>query len=293
MGWSVTGYMLQVTGCSLQLADLKSYIKEKASTSPFIGRFGGFCMAIFCLMLVGCATTGNVPTSVPYTTAAELLHIMDTRYDSLRSLQTRAQITLKLDGIRENRAGAGFLYRAPDQLRIDIGSFGVSIMTAVANQNKLEVYLPRDNNHLVGQPEKVLRALTGVNLAYYNLNHAVLGLPNVSPLDLTKVTQFLPGANQVILELNYTLWKRKLVIDRRSATLLEDYIFDLEGKLISKRLLSEYYQTGGFVLPKHIEIHQGDDLIAIDVKTHLCNRDILDGDFRMLVPGDVRRHDIE
>jgi len=293
MGCVVTPHTSQVASRKLQVAGQHPHTQEKSPRSPSMRRFGGFCMLYCAFMLLGCATTGKVPPAMPYTTAAELLHIMEARYDSLRSLQTRAQITLKLDGIRENRAGVGFLYQTPDHLRIDIGSFGVSIMTAVAHHDTLEVYLPRENNHLVGPPEKVLQTLTGVNLAYYNLNHAVLGLPNLSPLDLPKVTQFLPGAHQVILELNYTLWKRKLVIDRRSATLLEDYIFDLDGKLVSRRVLSEYYQTGGFVLPKHIEIHQGADLIAIDVKTHRSNIDILGRDFRMLVPGDVRRHDIQ
>ena len=269
----------------------RTHIYKSTATSKRCGAFLLFTLSV--LFLSGCANTRAIPPVPTYTSAAELLHILATRYDTLRSLKTQARITLKLDGIRENRATARFHYHSPDQLRIDIGTFGISILTAVANQNVLEVYLPRENNYLVGQPEKVLQALTGVNLAYYDLNQAILGLPNLSPLDLPRVTRFLPEQNQVFLELDYTLWKRKLVFDRRSATLLEDHILSNEGKRISKRLLSEYYQTGGFVLPKHIEIHQGADLIAIDVKSHKGNIDIPDILFQMRVPGDVSRHDIE
>lgn len=268
----------------------------KTPTGPYSRPCGGFGIyyVLFCILLLsGCTSTRALPAVPTYGTAAELLYIISTRYDSLRTLKIRSQITLKLDGIRENRATARFLYDAPDHLRIDIGTFGISIMTAIADQNVLEVYLPRENNHLVGQPEKVIKVLTGVNLVYYDLSHALLGLPNLSPLDLPRVTHFLPGQNQVFLELSYAQWARKLVFDRRSATILEDHIFSPEGKTISKRFLSEYYQTGDFLLPKHIAIHQGDDIISIDVTNHQSNIALSDSDFHMRVPGDVTRHDIE
>ena len=257
-------------------------------------RCGAFLLFAFCLFtLSGCANTRALQRVPTYTTAAELLHIVSARYDSLRSLQTRAHITLKIDGIRENRATIRILHQEPDQLRLDIGTFNISILSAVANQNVLEVYLPRENNHLVGQPEKVLKALTGVNLAYYDLDQAILGLPNLSPLDASRVTNFVIGQKDVFLELTYPEWKRRLIFDLRFATLLEDHIFDLDDKPISKRFLSGYYQTGGFVLPKHIAIHQGKDLIAIDVKSHESNVVFSERDFQMRVPGDVNLHEIQ
>lgn len=266
---------------------------KKSTTVAHLQRCGAFFVCYTFILLTGCATTRALPQVPPYASAAELLHIVSARYDTLKSLQSRASISLKIDGIRENRATARVLYIAPDQMRLDIGTFGMSILSAVANHNILEVYLPRDNNHLVGQPERVLEALTGVNLAYYNLNHAIMGLPNLSPLDLPRVTRYLPQQNQVFMELSYPQWKRKLVFDKRSATLIEDYIFDLEGKPISKRLLSEYHQTGGFVLPKHIAIYQGKDLITLNVKSHESNLDIPRSKFDMPVPGDVERYDIK
>lgn len=265
------------------------FIKKSTTTYQCCGAFLLFTL----FLLSGCANTRTLPRVPTYTTAAELLHIVSSRYDSLRSLQTRAHITLRIDGIRENRATIRILHQEPDQLRLDIGTFNISIMSAVSNQNVLEVYLPRENNHLVGSPERVLKALTGVNLAYYDLDQAILGLPNLSPLDLPRVTNFVIGQKDVFLELTYPAWKRRLIFDVRFATLLEDHIFDLNDQPISKRLLSGYYQTGGFVLPKHIAIHQGKDLIAIDVKSHQSNVPFTDRDFQMRVPGDVRRHDIE
>lgn len=267
---------------------------KKSTARPKRNHCGAFlCLLFFVTFLTGCAGTRQLPSAPPYTTAAELLHIVSTRYDTLRSLQTRAQITLKIDGIRENRATARLLYNTPDQLRIDIGTLGMSIMAGVANQNILEVFLRRDNTYLVGPPEKVLFALTGVNLTYYNLNHAVLGLPNLSPLDLPKVTRFDPQQNQVFLELDYPLWKRRLIFDSRTATLREDHIFNQDGKLISKRELSEYHLADGFLLPKHIAIYQGDDLITLDVKSHQSNIEIDHKKFEMRVPADVERYDIK
>ena len=266
---------------------------DKAPGSPLERRSRGFVVILLVLLSSGCATTRSPRSAADYSTAAELLQIVSSRYDSLRTLQTHANITFKLDGIRESRATTRLLYVSPHRLRIDVGTFGISIMTAVADGNALEVYLPRENNSLVGQPEKVLHALTGVDLAYYNLDHAVLGLPNLSLLDLPRVIGFSAGQSQVFVEIAYPLWKRKLVFDRRSATLLEDHVFDFEGHLISKRLLSGYYSASGFALPKHIAIFQGNDLIAIDVKSHQINKAISDTDFQMRVPGDVTRHQIE
>lgn len=266
--------------------------KKSTATNKRCSAFLIFNFA-FLIFFSGCASTRSLPPAPPYATASEFLHILSTRYDSLHSLKTRAKITLRIDGVRENRAGAGFLYQAPDQLRIDMAALGMSFMTAIANQNTLEVYLPRDNNYLTGPPEKVLYTLTGVNLAYYNLTHAILGLSNLSPLDSTHVTLFRPDQNQLFIELTYPHWKRRLIFEPRSATLLEDYIFSLEGKLISKRLLSKYHVTDGFILPKHIEIHQGADLIAIDVETHQSNVEVSNSRFQMRVPGDVTRHTIE
>jgi outer membrane lipoprotein-sorting protein len=284
--------MIKIWNRKSEIRKPKVQTQKSTTTNTRCGAFLIFNFS-FLILLSGCASTRSLPPAPQYTTASEFLHILSTRYDSLRSLKTRAKVTLKIDGVRENRAAAGILYQAPDQLRIDMAALGMSFMTAIANQNTLEIYLPRDNNYLTGPPEKVLDTLTGVNLAYYSLIQAILGLPNLSPLDLPRVTLFKPGKNQLYLELTYPLWKRRLIFEPRSATLLEDYVFNLEGALISKRLLSGYHQSNGFVLPKHIEMHQGADLIAIDVETHQSNVEVLGADFHMRVPGDVTRHTIE
>lgn len=266
-------------------------LQNKKSTPTHIC-WGAFLLLAF-VFLLGCATTRSLPPAPPYTTAADVLHIITARYDTLRNLQSRTSISLNMDGIRENRASANFVYQSPDKLRIDIGTLGMSIMTAVSKQDRLDVYLPRENNHLVGQPEKVLFALTGVNLAYYNLNESVLGLPNLSLIDLPRISRFLPGKNQIFLELTYPYWKRKLLFEPRHLTLLEDHIFTLDGDVLSKRFLSDYEVVNGFMLPKHIAIHQGADRITIDVKSHRPNGEISNRYFDMRIPSDVQRREIK
>lgn len=246
------------------------------------------------LILIGCATNRSVlPQLPPLTSSTEFLRLVASRYDSLRDQEIRATIDLTIDGVRERRASALVRHKkTPSELKMVIGGLGIVVMSARAQNDTLHVHLPRENHYVVGQSEEVLNTLTGVDLSYYAVDHAILGLPNLTPLDAPRVIRFEPGRENILLELRHPFYLRRLWIEARTGLLHEEKIYNPDGQIISMRRLSDYRNENGFALPRHIEIHQGQNIIRIDIKSRNINPGFSHKDFDLRVPSDVTRYDV-
>ncbi len=253
-----------------------------------------FCVLplLLLFLIAGCVT--NRPALLPpITSSAEFFHFTATRYDSLRDQEVRASIDLTIDGVRERRASALVRHRLPSDLKLVVGGLGTVVMAARAQNDTLHVHLPRENRYLVGCPEDVLYALTGVDLSYYAYDRAILGLPNFFPLDTSRVVRFEPGKKNIFLELQHGLYLRRLWIEGSTGLLREEKVYDADGQLVSARIQSDYHSVKGFALPRRIEIQQGEDVILIHVKSRAINTGLSDKDFALPVPKDAKRHDIQ
>ncbi len=250
-----------------------------------------FLLILF-FFTAGCAV--NRPALLPpITSSAEFFRLTATRYDSLYNQEVRASIDLTIDGVRERRASALVRYRSPSDLKLVVGGFGTVAMAARAQNDTLHVHLPRENRYLVGHPEDVLYVLTGVDLSYYAYDRAILGLPNLSPLDASRVVRFESGGKNIFLELQHDLYLRRLWIEASTGFLREERVYNGDGQLVSARLLSDYRSEKGFALPRRIEIQQGENVILIQVKSRAVNTGLSDEDFALPVPKDATRHDIQ
>ena len=250
-----------------------------------------FCAVLFALG--GCIThRPALPTLPPVASATEYLRLVATRYDSLRDHEVRATIDLTIDGVRERRARALVRHRLPSDLKLVVGGFGYVVMAARAQADTLYVHLPRQNHYLVGQPEAVLHALTGVDLSHYAVDRAILGLPNFSPLDIARATRFDPGREHIFLEFHAPHYLHRLWIEARTGLLREEKVYDVDGHLVSARRLSDYRMENGFALPRHIAIQQGRDVILIQVESRTINAGLSDKDFALPIPKDATRHEI-
>ena len=229
----------------------------------------------------------------PVTSSADFFDLIATRYDSLHNQEVRASVDLTIDGVRERRASALVRHRFPSDLKLVVGGLGIVVMAARAQDDTLHVHLPRENRYLVGHPEDVLYTLTGVDLSYYAYHCAILGLPNLSPLDASRVVRFEPGRENIFLELQHGLYLRRLWIEARTGFLREERVYNADGQLVSARMLSDYRSEKGFALPRRIEIRQGEDVILIQVKSRAINTGLTDEDFALPVPRDATRHDIQ
>ena len=247
---------------------------------------------ILFFLIAGCVAN-RPPLLPPVTSSAEFFDLTATRYDSLRNQEVRASIDLTIDGVRERRASALVRHRLPSDLKLVVGGFGTVVMAARAQDDTLHVHLPRENRYLVGPPEDVLYVLTDVDLSYYAYDRAILGLPNLFPLDVTRVVRFESGEKHIFLELQYDLYLRRLWIEASTGFLREERVYNADGQLVSARILSDYRMDDGFALPRRIEIRQGEDVILIQVKSRAINTGLSDQDFVLSVPRDATRHDIQ
>lgn len=249
-------------------------------------------LLVFFFFIAGCVA--NRPVLLPpVTSSTEFFHLIATRYDSLHNQEVRASVDLTIDGVRERRASALVRHRFPSDLKLVVGGFGTVVMAARAQNDTLHVHLPRENRYLVGPPEDVLYVLTGVDLSYYAYHRAILGLPNLSPIDASRVVRFEPGEEHIFLELQHDLYLRRLWIEARTGFLREERVYNADGQLVSARIMSDYRLDDGFVLPRRIEIWQGEDVILIQIKSRVVNAGLSDEDFALPVPKDATRHDIQ
>ena len=243
------------------------------------------CAAL--ILLPACAAHHRIPAAGPLPRAADLLRTVSGRADSLRDLEERARIVLRIDGVRE-RASVFLRYRSPRDLKMDVtGPLGTGVLHALSRDDSLALYLPRQNRFLRGPPDEVLLRVTGVNLEYYGTRRAILGLPALSLLDLPRITRYEARGDTLLLDIRGPIWNRSLRFDRRTATLQSETVTTLEGDTLSSRVLSGYRNENGTVLPRRIEIRQGQDRIEIRVLKRRINSGLSDDQFWLNVPSDV------
>ena len=257
---------------------------------PICTQIGMHLLCLLLLLLSACAARPRRLSRVgPILNASDLLHILAARNDSLRDLEARARLTLRIDGVR-HRAAAVLRYRAPDALKLDVsGALGVGLLNALARNDSLALYLPRDNYYLKGPPAETLYRVTGVNLAYYKARYAILGLPNLSPLHLPRISRCETRGDTLFVELYDPLCNRQMWFDGATAVLYREEIYTPHGILLSRRLMNDYRDENGVVLPRRIEIVQGNDRIRIEITQRRVNTGLSGNPFSLKVPSDAIR----
>ena len=247
------------------------------------------------LASTSCSIRPVRPSDVgPIQNAFDLLRAVSSLTDSLRDLEARAEISMRIDGLQQNTT-ALVRYKRPDALKLDVsGALGIGLLHALAGRDSLAVYFPRDNRYVKGRPEDVLYRVTGVDLRFYDAQRAILGLPGIGIPDLPRVRSFEPRGDSIFVEIEEPLWRRRICVDRRTATVLREEIYDLDqGRLISQRLMEDYRDEGGVVLPRRTEIRQGTDRIRIEFRRWKVNAGIREETFRMKVPSDAVQEEVQ
>ena len=246
-------------------------------------------LPVLLLAISGCSThVLRVPVVGPIPNVTRLIEAVNSQTDSLRDMRVAARIHLRIDGVKQKGVAVLF-YRAPNRLKIDIKDtlLGIGVMSANSNRDSIEVYLPRDNRFLSGYTEETLYAITGMNLGPFDTYSAIMGLSNLSPMDVSRVTEFKNRGDSLFVEIIAPLWTHHLWFDRLTATLLKEVIYAPDGVLLTQRLMSEYERVGEVVLPRRIRILQGDARIEIRVTERMINSQLPDSRFEMKIPSDV------
>ena len=238
--------------------------------------------------LSGCAAHG-IPRILPVSSPEELIGLVRSSSDSLEDLETRASLSMEIDGVRQNGEAVLF-YRRPADLRLEVGgSLGVSVLSARFRNDTLAVFLPRNNQYIDGDAAEVLYRVTGVNFGYYDPIQAILGLPALAERDRCRIVEFNVQGPDYFLAIQDPFWRRRIRIDRRTATVREERIVDARGRTLSTRLFGDYRLVRGVVLPHRVEIRQGANHIRITARRVRVNTGIPNGRFVLTVPDQAER----
>ena len=239
-------------------------------------------------LLIGCAATAR--RSPPVITSPDDLiqHVQRTRSHIL-SATSRATLSIQIDGVRQ-KAKSAIFYRSPDSLRLEVtGPVGAALLSALFYRDSIDVYLPRENEFLSGPSSAILRSITGMELGYYGIPHALLGLPDLREDDLAHLTSYSADENSYYLGFAYPFGRRRITIDRRTLGLVDDVLLDTFGSPLSHRQISEYRAFGDTFLPARIEIVQNGNHIRIH-HTHIRpNTDIASDQLVLRVPSTTKK----
>ena len=218
----------------------------------------------------------------------DLIHRIISHTDSLHNARVRARVSLEIDRVKQKGTSVLF-FEQPADLRMEISAgLGVSIMSAKFWGDSLLVYLPGENGYLEGEAASVLYQVTGINLAYYDVQRVILGIPTLDMSNRAHITRFETTPDQYIIDLQHTYLKRRLWIDRGTVTVTREDITDLHGKLRSRLLLSRYKRVSGCLLPQRIEISQGRNHIRWVIESTRINAGLKDDVFDLNMPEGVR-----
>ena len=218
-------------------------------------------VAASCL-LIGCASTARRSPPV-ITSPTELIQQVQRTRSRILDASSQATLSIQIDGVRQ-KAKSAFFYRSPDSLRLEItGPVGSGLLSALFYRDSVDVYLPRENEFFSGPSNEILRGITGMELGYYGLPHALLGLPDLEEDDLAQLTSYSADKNSYYLIFAYPFGSRRITIDRRALGTIDDIFLDSFGSTLSHRRISEYRAFGDTFLPARISIDQNGNHIHI------------------------------
>ena len=238
--------------------------------------------------MIGCAGSPRRPL-VDITSPEDLIgHVLNAR-NRVHDATAQASISIQIDGVRKNAKGVIF-YRAPDSLRLEVsGPVGVSLMSALFFRDSVDVYLPRENQLISGPSSTVLRRVTGMELGYYRVPQALLGLPDLDENDLTHLTSFTTDTEAYRLVFGYPFGTRRITVDRFALGVLDDIVTDAHGVTLSHRTMSDYKRYGESYLPSRIAIEQDGNHLRIHHTRARPNLGVSSDQLHVRIPGTAKK----
>ncbi len=245
--------------------------------------------SVLAILIFGCASTLPGIAVTPVRGPGDVIDRIAAHTDSLQTARIRARISIEIDGVRQ-RASSVVFFDHPTDLRMDVsGALGVSIMSARFWVDSLRIYLPAENGYLDGLAAPVLYQVTGMNLGYYEVQKAILGIPTLDASDRDDVISFRTTPDHHILDIQSGPYRKHLWIDRRNVTLVREDIVNHDGRLLSRLSLNRYKLRSGCLLPTQIEISQGPNQIAWTVESARVNEGLDPKVFNLTLPDGTGR----
>ncbi len=189
-------------------------------------------------------------------------------FEQVQNLTAEAGIELRQGKVRQ-RGTALIQMKGADLFRVEVrGPFYSHVFTALQEGDSLTVYGRAVNGAWKGLARgPLLLHLTGIDLGFYELRHALLGLVEPGPL-ATELGVEYPRADRAIVPFYGPGVLRRLWIDVHRGLVTRERMETLAGRVLLERRLRDYRRVASLVLPRRVQIDQGEVAIALDYRSY-------------------------
>lgn len=232
------------------------------------------------LALVSCAPLLRQGWS-PAQGATALLERCGSEPARITDLKAAAELTLIQPGQRQY-ASAALLFKPPDLFRVEVrGPLFVHLFTALLRGDSLVV--GAGDGSWRGGPfsAPALTRRWGLDLAGYDLRHALLGLVTPAPLD--SLIQSQPDRCLAYLAGTPS---RRLWLDTRHGFITGEELLTPAGAPGLVRRLQDYQRVGEVYLPRRVEIRQGERALILEYRSWELDTGLGEGAFTRGIPLD-------
>jgi hypothetical protein len=221
---------------------------------------------------------------------SELLDHAHKSFEQIQNLTVEAGIELR-QGKERERGTALIQMKGADLFRLEVrGPFYSHIFTAVQEGDSLTVY-----GRAVGGAWKglargpLLFRLTGIDLSFYKLRHALLGV--VEPGSIaTEIDIKYPRADRAIVPFYGPGVLRRLWIDVHRGLVARERVETLGGQVLLERRFEDYRRFAALILPQHVHIAQGETVIELDYRSYDFDKVLsVDSFFKGIPQAELRR----
>ena len=216
-----------------------------------------------------------------------LLYLGQAQLDSLQDLTAEAQITFIQHG-KKSTGTAVILFKQPDWLRVEVrgGPLYSHIFTVLAQGDSVTV-MGRQIAPVKGAASgPLLMSLTGIDLGFYDFRYALLGMIKPGLVRQSPPPQY-PRADRAIVVLQDEPYLRRIWVDLFSGLISREEVLGYEGEyVLLRRELKDYQRIAGVILPRRVDIQQGDTKISLEYRSYLANVGLAEESFWRGIPQD-------
>jgi hypothetical protein len=209
-----------------------------------------------------------------------LLHLGQANLNSLQDLKAEAKITLIQDG-KKDTGTALILFKQPDWLRVEVrgGPLYSHVFTVLSQGDSVTVLRRRMAPVKGAASGPLLAHLTGMDLGFFDFRYTLMGLVEPGRVRQSPPPQY-PRADRAIVVLQGEPYLRRIWVDLFSGLISREEILGYDGEyVLLVRELNDYQRVEGMILPRRVDIHQGDTSIALEYRSYVANSGLEDKSF--------------
>ncbi len=239
-----------------------------------------------CLLVAGCASQPPLLRQgwQPREGIETLLGLVAADFQEIGDLTAEASITYQQAG-QKDRGTAVLLFKSPDLLRMEVrGPLFSHAFTALLQADSLTI-VNKAGAWKGSARGALLMLLTPMDLSFYDLRYALLGLVEPGRVDSGRKIEY-PRADRAIVPLEGGTFPRRVWIDLYRGFITREEVAFSNGEVLLSRELKDYQEVGGVYLPGRVEIRQGEADLILEYRDYIPGKGIPEEKFTQGIPLD-------